>query len=71
MKNYLFSKDEYDGDSCAINRHGGWWYSECTFVNPTGEYGFNGAAGESYINWFTGYLSWEALKTINLTIIPK
>ena len=30
--------DSSSGNNCGVKDHGGWWYSNCAYVNLNGEY---------------------------------
>jgi ficolin len=40
------------GDSCALRRHGAWWYRDCTDSNLNGLYGGPGLSGYLYNFWY-------------------
>ena len=35
---YDVDPDDHSSMNCAVDRHGGWWYNSCSWVNLNGEY---------------------------------
>ncbi|XP_062598679.1 fibrinogen C domain-containing protein 1-B-like [Saccostrea cucullata] len=70
-----FSTKDQDNDyktdgSCAIMRHGAWWYSNCLKSNLNGEYAQSAVFGWNYPVW-ENWKSDEALKQTVMMIRNK
>jgi hypothetical protein len=62
--------DVWDGRSCALGRHGAWWYKTCGPSNLNGDYGGEGVSGYAY-NFWTGLKAFESLKETIMMVRPK
>ena len=60
------------GSNCALSYKGGWWYSSCHNVNPTGLYLTPPKSSSSTlgINWVPAYNDRRSFKTFTMKIRP-
>ena len=75
---YIFSTYDRDNDNskfhCARQAKGGWWYTWCYHVHPTGVYLPDGACGDiTGIVWkgARGYCDYYSFKRMTFTLIPQ
>jgi hypothetical protein len=63
--------DGWSGGKCSVNRHGAWWYNDCTYSNLNGDYGGPGVSGWRYNSWHHWKNNAESLKSSLMMIRPK
>ncbi|XP_053387230.1 fibropellin-1-like [Mercenaria mercenaria] len=65
---YDVDRDSFPSGSCAVLRHGGWWYTYCVYANLNGDYVTPGTdrSGDTWRGMvyydFQGHLSLKAVK---------
>ncbi|XP_050958972.1 microfibril-associated glycoprotein 4-like [Labeo rohita] len=71
MKFTTYDKDQDNSaENCAIKCHGGFWYNNCYFTNPTGPYlrEKESATVATGINWYYWKNNYNSLKSITMKI---
>uniref|UniRef100_A0A671NB10 Microfibril associated protein 4 n=1 Tax=Sinocyclocheilus anshuiensis TaxID=1608454 RepID=A0A671NB10_9TELE len=72
MKFSTFDKDQdLLGDNCALKYYqGGFWYKNCYYTNPTGNYLWekDNRVTNTGATWYYWKKSWNSLKSISMKI---
>eukprot|EP00105_Crassostrea_gigas_P046213 XP_019930361.1 PREDICTED: microfibril-associated glycoprotein 4-like [Crassostrea gigas] len=73
--NMKFSTPDQDNDnygsSCATIWRSGWWFNNCFYTNPNGQYTDSEKNGTKNIVWYHWKNSYKSLKSIQLMIRPR
>nr|KAG5690156.1 hypothetical protein BaRGS_013613 [Batillaria attramentaria] len=62
--------DSYSSGNCAVDRHGAWWYGECTYSNLNGPYLTSAQQTVKSIYWYRWKNAHIALKHVEMKIRP-
>ena len=72
-----FSTIDIDNDkgpfSCAISKRAGWWFNNCLYALPTGEYinhEYIGTTGGG-VNWFATFGNYYSFKKMSMSLISQ
>ena len=70
----MFSTYDQDhdgsGSNCAASYRGGWWYTNCHYVNPNGKYLTGGVKDEKGLTWynFKPGRGWYSFKVVEMKL---
>uniref|UniRef100_K1PMC4 Fibrinogen C domain-containing protein 1-B n=1 Tax=Magallana gigas TaxID=29159 RepID=K1PMC4_MAGGI len=63
--------NRYDNVNCATMFRSAWWFDDCYYANPNGQYTDSEKTGFEYITWYHCKNPFISLKTMRLMFRPR